>query len=168
MNRAYIRELKRLAVILCLLVMPAIVSAADVRYGYPVTGDYEATILGTWEGFNRGMYRFNYYFDRYALLPVVRGAGSGPYLVLPVLGPNTLRSAGGFAADAGIRFAVVNAVDPLENVEHGNAVLAGITVVEGVDMRHRQKFRYYDSGYPFEYEMVRFLYYKMGELQVMK
>ncbi len=47
MNRAYIRELKRLAVILCLLVMPAIVLAADVRYGYPITGDYEATILGT-------------------------------------------------------------------------------------------------------------------------
>jgi len=207
-----------------------------------------ASIDDPWEGFNRRMYRFNYYFDKYVFLPVVSGyefitpvvvqrgvsnffgnigevrtfynsvlqlqgskglttfgrfltnttigigglfdpatslglkkqnedfgqtlgywgAGSGPYLVLPVLGPNTLRSAGGFAADAGIRFAMINAVDPFENVRHGNAVLAGITGLEGIDVRHRQRFRYYDSGYPFEYEMVRFLYYKMGELQVMK
>lgn len=96
------------------------------------------------------------------------GAGSGPYLVLPVMGPNTLRSAGGFAADAGILFAAINAVDPFEHVDHGNAVTAGITVLEGIDLRHREKFRYYDSGNPFEYELVRFLYYKMGELQAMK
>ncbi|MDD2672623.1 MAG: VacJ family lipoprotein [Syntrophales bacterium] len=96
------------------------------------------------------------------------GAGSGPYLVLPVLGPSTARSASGFGADAGVRFALVNAVDPFENIGHGNVLLAGITALEGIDMRHREKFRYYDSGYPFEYEMVRFLYYKMGELNVMK
>lgn len=46
MNRAYIQELKRLAVILCLLTMPAIGSAADVKYRYPITGNYEAAIPG--------------------------------------------------------------------------------------------------------------------------
>jgi len=90
------------------------------------------------------------------------------YLVLPVLGLNTLSSAGGLAVDGGIRFAAVNAIDPFEDVDHGNAVLAGITAVEGVDMRHREKFRYYESGYPFEYEMVRYFYCKMREFQVMK
>ena len=96
------------------------------------------------------------------------GVDSGPYLVLPVLGPNTLRSTGGFAVDAGIRFAAINAIDPFENVENGNVIMAGITTLEGIDMRHREEFRYYESGYPFEYEMVRFLYHKRGELLLMK
>ncbi len=223
--------------------VPAMHSVAEFSDDERVAG-----IEDPWEGFNRSMYRFNFYFDKYIFLPVVAGyefvtpvfvqkgisnffgnigevrtfynsvlqlkgskglttfgrfvtnttlgigglfdpasslglkrqnedfgqtlgcwgAGSGPYLVLPVMGPNTLRSAGGFAADAGIRFAIISAVDPFENVDHGNAILAGITALEGVDMRHRQEFRYYDSGYPFEYEMVRYLYFKMGELQAMK
>lgn len=96
------------------------------------------------------------------------GVGSGPYLVVPVLGPNTLRSAGGFAVDAGIRFAAINAVDPFENVDNGNAIEAGITTLEGIDTRHREKFRYYESGYPFEYDMLRFLYHKKSELLLMK
>ena len=96
------------------------------------------------------------------------GAGSGPYIVLPVLGPNTFRSTGAIAVDSGIRFAMIHATDPFENVDNGNALLTGITVVESIDTRHREKFRYYDSGYPFEYEMMRYFYYKIGELQVMK
>jgi phospholipid-binding lipoprotein MlaA len=96
------------------------------------------------------------------------GVQSGPYLVLPVLGPNTLRSTGGFAADAGIRFAAVNAIDPFEHVGNGNLILSGITVLESIDLRHRQKFRYYESGSPFEYELVRFLYVKRSELMLKK
>jgi len=96
------------------------------------------------------------------------GVDSGPYLVLPVLGPNTVRSTGGFAVDAGIRFAIVTAIDPFENVDNGNIILAGISTLEAIDLRHREKFRYYESGYPFEYEMVRFLYHTREELLLMK
>lgn len=96
------------------------------------------------------------------------GVQSGPYLVLPVLGPSTVRSTGGFATDAGIRFAAAYAIDPFENVDHGNLILAGITVLEGIDLRHRERFRYFESGYPFEYEMVRFLYLKRSELTLKK
>ncbi len=96
------------------------------------------------------------------------GADSGPYLILPVLGPNTVRSTGGFAVDAGIRYTTVSATDPLENVDNGNIILAGISALEGIDLRHREKFRYYESGYPFEYDMVRFIYHKWGELSLMK
>jgi len=96
------------------------------------------------------------------------GVDSGPYLVVPVLGPNTLRSTGGFAVDAGIRYAIVVATDPFKNVENGNVILAGISTLEAIDMRHREKFRYYESGYPFEYYMVRFLYHKKVELLLMK
>lgn len=96
------------------------------------------------------------------------GVNTGPYLVLPILGPNTARSGGGFAVDAGIRIAVVAAIDPFEDVEGGGAIEAGIFVIEAIDMRHREKFRYYDSGHPFEYEIVRFVYTKKQELAVMK
>jgi len=37
----------RLAVILCLVLLPALGRAADDNYGYPITDAYEATILGT-------------------------------------------------------------------------------------------------------------------------
>jgi len=30
-------------------------------------------------------------------------------------------------------------------------------------LRQKGKFRYYESGYPFEYYMVRFLYHMSGE-----
>jgi phospholipid-binding lipoprotein MlaA len=96
------------------------------------------------------------------------GVGSGPYLVVPVLGPNTLRSTGGFAVDAGIRFAAIDASDPFKNIDNGSDILTGISALEGIDLRHKEKFRYYESGYPFEYELVRFLYYKKGELLLMK
>lgn len=96
------------------------------------------------------------------------GLDTGPYLVVPVLGPNTLRSTGGFAVDAGIRYAAIVAIDPFENVNSGNVILAGIETLEAVDMRHREKFRYYESGYPFEYYMVRFLYNKQVELLLTK
>ena len=201
-----------------------------------------------WEGFNRSMYRFNYRFDKYVFLPVVKGyefitpdlvqtgvsnffsnigefrtfynsllqakgtkalttlgrfvtnttigigglfdpathwglekqredfgqtlgawgVSSGPYLVLPILGPNTARGAGGFAVDGGIRIGVLTAIDPFENVDNGDAIQAGISTLEAIDLRHREKFRYYDSGHPFEYELVRFLSSKRLELGEMK
>jgi phospholipid-binding lipoprotein MlaA len=213
-------------------------------------GDDEqiAGIDDPWEKFNRRMYKFNYYFDKYVFLPVVSGyefitpafartgvsnffgnigevrtlynslfqmkgaktvstlarfvtnstigigglfdpathfglkkqsddfgrtlgywgVNTGPYLVVPVLGPNTLRSTAGFAVDAGIRYAIVTAIGPFDNVENGNIILAGISTLEAIDMRHKEKFRYYESGYPFEYCMVRFLYRQKRELSIME
>jgi len=96
------------------------------------------------------------------------GIGSGPYLVVPVLGPNTLRSTGGFAVDSGIRFEAIDATDPFKNFHNGNIALAGISALEGIDLRHREEFRYYESGYPFEYEFVRFLTYERCELMLTK
>ena len=96
------------------------------------------------------------------------GVGTGPYLVLPILGPNTMRSASGYAVDGGIRYAIISAIDPFENVENGTAIQVGITVLETVNLRHQQKFRYYGSGYPFEYDMVRFLYRQSREFLIMK
>ncbi len=37
-----------------------------------------------------------------------------------------------------------------------------------IDARHKQPFCYYESGFPFEYYMVRFLYREKRELAAMK
>jgi phospholipid-binding lipoprotein MlaA len=204
-----------------------------------------AVVEDPWEGFNRSMYKFNFYFDRYLFLPVVNGyefvtptfvqgrvssffsnigevrnltnslfqlkmgdslttlgrfvtnstiglagffdpatsfglerrnedfgqtlsywgAGSGPYLVLPVFGPSNVRDTGGIVVDSAIRYGIYYAIDPFANINDGGAISAGITTLEAVDKRHRDSFRYFESGYPFEYYMVRFIYHEKRELE---
>jgi len=207
-----------------------------------------AEVADPWEGFNRSMYRFNYYFDKYLFLPVVNGyefitpvflqerisgffnnlgeirnftnslfqlkgtesvttlgrfvtnstlglgglfdpatsfglerhdedfgktlgywgASSGPYLVLPIFGPSSLRDAGGLAVDSGIRYGIYTAVDPFGSSDDSFAITSGITAMEAIDTRHQQSFRYYESGYPFEYYMVRFFYHEKREIEINK
>jgi hypothetical protein len=43
-----------------------------------------------------------------------------------------------------------------------------ITVLEAVDKRHQDSFRYYQSGYPFEYFMVRFICHEKREVEIVK
>ncbi len=89
------------------------------------------------------------------------GAGEGPYLILPILGPSNLRDTIGIAGDAA-SFAGVGPVAWVEN----NAASRSFTGVSSVDRRHRQSFRYYQSGSPFEYELVRLFYTKKRELEI--
>ncbi|MDD5285863.1 MAG: VacJ family lipoprotein [Desulfuromonadaceae bacterium] len=204
-----------------------------------------AEVDDPWEGFNRSMYRFNFYFDKYLFLPVVNGyefitpiflqerisgfynnlgeirnltnsllqlkgaesvstlgrfvtnstvgiggmfdpatsfgmkqhnqdfgktlgywgADSGPYLVLPILGPSSLRDTGGLAVDSGITYGIYTAVGPFGNSGNSFLIGAGIKAVENIDARHQQSFRYYESGYPFEYYMVRFFYHEKREIE---
>jgi len=201
-----------------------------------------AEVADPWEGFNRGMYRFNFYFDKYVFIPVVTGyefvtpefvqkrisgvygnlgevrnltnslfqlkgkesavtlgrfltnstvglagmfdpasklgmarrnqdfgktlgywgAASGPYLVLPIFGPSSLRDTTGIAVDSGITYGVYGAVEPFGN---NSAIDMAITGLGAVDARHQQIFRYYESGYPFEYNMVRFIYHEQREIE---
>jgi phospholipid-binding lipoprotein MlaA len=207
-----------------------------------------AEVDDPWEGMNRNIYRFNFYFDKYLFLPVVNsyefitpvflqerissfynnlgevknltnslfqlkgtetvttlgrfatnstlglgglfdpatsigmkrsdedfgktlgywGLSSGPYLVLPIFGPSSLRDAGGLAVDSGIRYGIYTAIDPFGASDNDLAITAGITTVEAIDTRHQQSFRYYESGYPFEYDMVRFFYHKKRDIEAGK
>ena len=207
-----------------------------------------AEVADPWEGFNRRMYRFNFYFDKYVFLPVVRGyefvtpvflqdrisnfynnlaevktltnslfqlkgtesaktlgrfvtnstlglgglfdpatkfgldrqyedfgktlgywgAGSGPYLVLPIFGPSSLRDAGGLAVDSGITYGIYTAIDPFANTDDDFTISAGIETLNAIDTRHQQSFRYFESGYPFEYYMVRFFYHEKREIESRK
>jgi phospholipid-binding lipoprotein MlaA len=93
------------------------------------------------------------------------GVGSGPYLVLPIFGPSSLRDAGGLAVDRGIKFGIYTAIDPFRNTGNSFAIFSGITALDTIDTRHQQSFRYYESGYPFEYFMVRFFNHQKREIE---
>jgi ABC-type transporter lipoprotein component MlaA len=80
------------------------------------------------------------------------GVHPGPYLVMPILGPSTLRDGVGYLGDYGIYYGV-NVADLYRGYQSyalgtGNAV----------DTRANTDFRYYATGSPFEYEVIRFLY----------
>ena len=96
------------------------------------------------------------------------GVGTGPYLVLPILGPNTVRSAGGFAVDGGVRWAIASAIDPFGGTGARTEIETGTTALETVDLRYRESFRYFDSDYPFEYYMVRYLFCQERELRIIR
>jgi phospholipid-binding lipoprotein MlaA len=102
----------------------------------------------------------------------VWGVPTGPYFVMPILGPGTVRSAGGFAVDTVVHSAAVTTLknSTFRGLSDGtkNTILNSVAVLKAIDNRHQQPFRYHDSGYPFEYELVQFLYRQSREMQVMK
>jgi phospholipid-binding lipoprotein MlaA len=90
------------------------------------------------------------------------GVRSGPYLVVPLLGPSNSRDFGGFVTDSFIATTV-----PPESIVtdwvYFNPVMY---VLYAVDLRRNIDFRYYGSGSPFEYDLVRFLYTKKREFEI--
>jgi len=93
----------------------------------------------------------------------VWGLGDGPYLVLPIFGPSNLRDTTGLIGDT----AAYRAVDPfgLASFEQNHPEM---TVLRVLDKRHTTKFRYYQTGSPFEYDLVRLLYTRMRWLEIQK
>jgi phospholipid-binding lipoprotein MlaA len=87
------------------------------------------------------------------------GVHPGPYLVIPLLGPSTLRDGVGALGDYGASYGV-NVAD----LYRGNKTWA-LGTVDAVDTRAHVHFRYYASGSPFEYEVVRFLYVRKRLLE---
>lgn len=89
------------------------------------------------------------------------GVGNGPYLILPVLGPSNLRDGTGYAVDwamrNGIRFRAANLETYQERI---------IDVLWALDIRANVAFRYYETGSPMEYEMVRMLYTTKRQLDI--
>jgi phospholipid-binding lipoprotein MlaA len=80
------------------------------------------------------------------------GMHPGPYLVIPLLGPSTLRDTAGLLGDYGIEYGI-NVADLYRGYQS-----YGLGVVNAIDQRSQIDFRYYGSGSPFEYETIRFLY----------
>jgi phospholipid-binding lipoprotein MlaA len=91
----------------------------------------------------------------------VWGIGDGPYLMLPLLGPSNLRDAVGRAADALTLFLSVPPV-----VRSDPAYYGAQYGLRPIDVRHRIPFSYHDSGSPFEYELLRFVYTEARRVQI--
>jgi phospholipid-binding lipoprotein MlaA len=93
------------------------------------------------------------------------GADSGPYLVLPIFGPSSVRDTGGQIVDSIIYYGIYVTVDPFGNTGNSFAYDSGVTALGTVNARHQLSFRYFESGYPFEYQMVRFFYHEKREIE---
>jgi phospholipid-binding lipoprotein MlaA len=98
------------------------------------------------------------------------GVGQGPYLVLPLFGPSTLRDTTGLVADSIVYSWMIDEIIEELNMDENDEdnLKAGLTLFKAVDTRHRVKFRYYETGSPFEYEWVRQLYLEKRKMDIIK
>ena len=88
------------------------------------------------------------------------GLGPGPYLVLPVLGPSNLRDTGGLVVDSVVySFMMRQLIAELGMDDSDEEILYwSLTGLSAIDKRHKESFRYFMAGSPFEYTFVRKLY----------
>ena len=81
--------------------------------------------------------------------------------MLPLLGPSNLRDTVGLAVDS----VAFSALDPLDFDDNGG-LEAGFYVGYAIDTRRNLPFRYYQTGSPFEYELIRLLYTEKRRLDI--
>jgi phospholipid-binding lipoprotein MlaA len=88
------------------------------------------------------------------------GLGPGPYLVLPLLGPSGVRDTTGLVVDTVVYSLMMNQlIAELDMDDSDEDILSySLTGLSAIDKRHKQSFRYFMTGSPFEYTMVRKLY----------
>ncbi len=88
------------------------------------------------------------------------GMRPGPFIVLPLIGPSTLRDTVGLGGDFGLGYAL----DPGGFYRTSqNAWMFG--AANSVDLRAHIDFRYYETGSAFEYDTIRFLYVRQRLLE---
>ncbi|WGF87270.1 MlaA family lipoprotein [Marinivivus vitaminiproducens] len=91
------------------------------------------------------------------------GTPDGPYVVLPLWGPSNARDTVGIVTDS----VIFNSLIPTEISD----TLAWKLLrwgLQPIEFRHRTPFRYFQSGTPFEYDLVRYLYTKKREIEVLR
>jgi phospholipid-binding lipoprotein MlaA len=88
------------------------------------------------------------------------GIGPGPYLVLPILGPSNVRDTAGLVVDTVVYSLMVQELIGLTGMDSPEDDLLnyGLTAVYAIDKRHSESFRYFMTGSPFEYDLIRKLY----------
>ncbi|UCF94593.1 MAG: VacJ family lipoprotein [Desulfobacterales bacterium] len=97
------------------------------------------------------------------------GVGPGPYLVLPVLGPSGLRDTGGLIVDTVAYSLMTNAIiNHAFDMSTGDEdkLKYGLSLLNAIDRRRNLSFRYYQTGSPFEYDLVRMLYLTKRQLLI--
>jgi phospholipid-binding lipoprotein MlaA len=96
------------------------------------------------------------------------GLGPGPYLVLPILGPSNVRDTTGLVVDSVVYSLMVGELINLTGLgSPEDAILNySLTGVYAIDKRSNEPFRYYKTGSPFEYDLIRKLYLIMREFKI--
>lgn len=89
------------------------------------------------------------------------GVPSGPYLILPALGPSNLRDTAGQAMDFGIE----RQIDYFRYSQASGGEF-GLTALRLIDLRHSSNLQYGQLNSPFEYEKVRYIYTRARDLQI--
>jgi phospholipid-binding lipoprotein MlaA len=93
------------------------------------------------------------------------GLGPGPYLVLPILGPSNLRDGTGRLVEGFTYGTLLN--EAFDFDDHTAAEITFYTV-GAVNQRHEIEYRYYETGSPFEYDLIRYMYTKKREIEIAK
>lgn len=96
----------------------------------------------------------------------VYGVGPGPYFVIPVLGPSSVRDTVGQGADFAMTWIEMKKIYDWLDVHDRTATGIAEGTVRTLNKRANVAFRYYETGSPFEYELIRFLYTKKREMDV--
>lgn len=93
------------------------------------------------------------------------GAGNGPYIVLPALGPSNLRDTTGTGVDFVIRtLALSQLPDDVQDSVFYDVAFYGL---QPIDSRYQNSFRYHSTGSPFEYDLVRYFVTETRQLQIL-
>jgi phospholipid-binding lipoprotein MlaA len=90
------------------------------------------------------------------------GTGSGPFLVLPLFGPSSVRDGFGLGVDSAVMYILQKQLD-LKLYEA--SIMGSLHIV---DARSNVSFRYYETGSPFEYNMVRGLWFNKRQMDIEK
>jgi len=98
----------------------------------------------------------------------VWGAGPGPYLVLPVLGPSTVRDGIGSGVDSVANSIWLTALVDSVVTDTGDRdrLYWSLTGLNIINTRANIPFRYYETGSPFEYDLVRYVYLKDRQIKI--
>lgn len=96
------------------------------------------------------------------------GLSTGPYLVLPILGPSNVRDTAGMGMEVVLTPSPTSFALGSWGWAERSTTTTGLSALKATDARHQVKFRYYQTGSPFEYNMVRFVYTKKRELDIEK
>ncbi len=83
------------------------------------------------------------------------GVNDGPYIVLPFFGPSNLRDTSGLVVDTAINSWFT---DDVLGLNGDDGWMYFYYVMNGINTRARTPFQYYQTGSPFEYETIRWLY----------
>jgi phospholipid-binding lipoprotein MlaA len=96
------------------------------------------------------------------------GLGPGPYLVLPILGPSDLRDTAGLVVDTVVYSLMIRELIGLTGMgsPEDDIVDYSLTAIYAIDKRHNEPFRYFKTGSPFEYDLIRKLYLIKRQFQI--